>query len=185
MSSFYLAFGLHVNAVVEQEKRRDAIVFSLFGRFPRAVDRRKQFEYAGRSLNLLLVLFACRRRCTPTLKDPFLKRSLCLLSKSQKMNQRQFSFWKLYWEACSQNRPFIARYFHLPCSTQKHLSNKNPAYGPFKMHHCIAGFWKGDSRDPQFGQNIVRDLRNVNVKRNFTATGLETWLRKFGQGCEM
>lgn len=133
----------------------------------------------------MLVLFACRRRCTPTLKDPFLKRSLCLLSKSQKMNQRQFSFWKLYWEACSQNRPFIARYFHLPCSTHKHLSNKNPAYGPFKMHHCIAGFWKGDSRDPQFGQNIVRDLRNVNVKRNFTATGLETGLRKFGQGCEM
>lgn len=148
MSSFYLAFGLHVNAVVGQEKRRDAIVFSLFGRF--RVDGRKQFEYAGRSLNLLLVLFACRRRCTLTLKGPFLKRPLCLLSKSQKMNQRQFSFRKFYWEACSQNRPFIARYFHLPCSTYTHLSNKNPAYGPLKMHHCIAGSGR-----------VIHEIRNL------------------------
>lgn len=70
MISFALAFHLHVNAVVGHEKRRDAIVISLFGRF--RVDGRKQFEYAGRNLNLLFVLFACRRRCTPTLKGPFL-----------------------------------------------------------------------------------------------------------------
>lgn len=55
----------------------------------------------------------------------------------------------------------------------------------FKNASPHSGVWKGNSRDPQFGQNIVRDLRNVNVKRNFTATGLETGLRKFGQGCEM
>lgn len=55
----------------------------------------------------------------------------------------------------------------------------------FKNASLHSGVWKGNSRDPQFGQNIVRDLRNVNVKRNFTATGLETGLRKFGQGCEM
>ena len=115
-----------------------------------AVDGRKQFEYAGRSLNLLLVLFACRRRCTPSLKVSFLKRPLCLLSKSQKMNQRQFSFWKFYWEACSQNRPFIARYFHLPYSTHTHLSNKNPAYGPLKMHHCIAGSGR-----------VIHEIRNL------------------------
>lgn len=183
MSSFYLAFGLHVNAVVGHEKRRDAIVFSLFGRF--RVDGRKQFEYAGRSLNLLLVLFACRRRCTPSLKVPFLKRPLCLLSKSQKMNQRQFSFWKFYWEACSQNRPFIARYFHLPYSTHYAPLQQKSCLRAFKNASLHSGVWKGNSRDPQFGQNIVRDLRNVNVKRNFTATGLETGLRKFGQGCEM
>ena len=55
----------------------------------------------------------------------------------------------------------------------------------FKNASLHSGVWKGNSRDPQFGQNIVRDLRNVNVKRNFTATGLETGLRKFGQGCEL
>lgn len=183
MSSFALAFHLHVNAVFGHEKRRDAIVFSLIGRF--RVDGRKQFEYAGRSLNLLLVLFACRRRCTPTLKRPFLKRPLCLILKSQKMNQRQFSFWKFYEEACSQNRSFIARYFHLPCSTHTHLSNQKSCLRSFKNASLHSGVWKGNSRDRQFGQNIVRDLRNVNVKRNFTATGLETGLGKFGQGCEM
>lgn len=55
----------------------------------------------------------------------------------------------------------------------------------FKNASLRSGVWRGNSRDPQFGQNIVRDLRNVNVKRNFTATGLETGLRKFGQGSEM
>ena len=137
---------------------------------------------------------ACSLCLSPSLYPDFKRslfknqRPLCLLSKSQKMNQRQFSFRKFYWEACSQNRPFIARYFHLPYSTHTHLSNKNPAYGrlrAFKNASLHSGVWQGNSRDPQFGQNIVRDLRNVNVKRNFTATGLETGLRKFGQGCEM
>ena len=149
MSSFYLAFGLHVNAVVGQEKTQGCYRIFVVWAFS-AVDGRKQFEYAGRSLNLLLVLFACRRRCTPSLKVPFLKRPLCLLSKSQKMNQRLFSFWKFYWEACSQNRPFIARYFHLPYSTHTHLSNKNPAYGPLKMHHCIAGSGR-----------VIHEIRNL------------------------
>lgn len=85
MISFALAFHLHVNAVVGHEKRRDAIVFSLFGRF--RVDGRKQFEYAGRNLNLLFVLFACRRRCTPTLKGPFLKLEAPVLAFKEPENE--------------------------------------------------------------------------------------------------
>jgi len=52
------------------------------------------------------------------------------------------------------------------------------------MHAALhSGIWKGNSRDPQFGQNIftVRDLGNVNVKRNFTATGLETGCKNLGK----
>ena len=83
------------------------------------------------------------------------------------MNKRHSVFYNSI-GSLLQNLPFGAGYFHLPCFTHQHAppGNKNPAYGPSKicMHHCIAG--------------SGRDLGNGNVKRNFTATVLETGIVK-------
>lgn len=35
-------------------------------------------------------------------------------------------------------------------SLHTHLSNKNPAYGPLKMHHCIAGSGR-----------VIHEIRNL------------------------
>ena len=185
MSSFYLAFGLHVNAVVGQEKRRNAS-YCIFVVWAFSCRRSKTIRIRRTDPKPIACSLCLSPSLYPDFKRSLFKEASVLAFKEPENEPKTIQFLKILLGSLLPEPPlYIARYFHLPCSTHTHLSNKNPAYGPLKMHHCIAGFWKGDSRDPQFGQNIVRDLRNVNVKRNFTATGLETGLRKFGQGCEM
>ena len=166
MSSFSLAFRLRVNAVVWAFSCRRSKTIRIRWTEPKPI---------ASSLCLLPSLY-------PDFKRSLLKEASGFAFKEPENEPKTIQFLKILLGNSVLSEPPLWRRILSPSMLHSYAPpHQKSCLRAFKnMHASQHSGWKGNSGDPQFVQNIytVRDIGNVNVKRNFSATGLETGMPK-------